>query len=124
MMEELHRGQEVKVKIIARGPASVELADAIPVFRRWIKERVCEELLIDVADYRHVTAGPGVMLTAHEANYSLDNTDNRLGLLYNRKSVLTGSAQENLQQADQAAVRACRRLEQEMPFRGKRQFGA
>ncbi len=121
-MAELHPVQHVKVKIFAREPVSIDLADAIPVFHSWIQDRVCEELLIDVADYRHVAAGPGVMLIAHEANYSLDNTDNRLGLLYNRKSVLTGSAQENLQQAYQAAVRACRRLEQEMPFRGKLQF--
>jgi hypothetical protein len=121
-MIELHPVQHVKVKIFAREPVSLDLADAIPVFHSWIQDRVCEELLIDVADYRHVAAGPGVMLIAHEANYSLDNTDNRLGLLYNRKAVLTGSALENLQQAYQAAVRACRRLEQEIPFRGKLEF--
>ncbi len=76
-MAELHPVQHVKVKIFAREPVSIDLADAIPVFHSWIQDRVCEELLIDVADYRHVAAGPGVMLIAHEANYSLDNTDNR-----------------------------------------------
>ena len=49
------------------------------VFHQWIRDSVCPEMLIDVADYRHVPAGPGVMLIGHEANYSLDNRENRLG---------------------------------------------
>ena len=60
----------VNVKVFAKAP--VDLAAAIPVFHRWIQEGACEELLIDVADYRHVPAGPGVVLIGHEANYSLD----------------------------------------------------
>ena len=60
--------QHLNVKIFAQEPASIDLAGAIPVFHRWIQENVCEELLIDVADYRHVPAGPGVLLVGHEAN--------------------------------------------------------
>ena len=43
-----------------------------------------------MADYRHVPEGPGVMLIGHQANYSVDNTDNRLGVRYNRKEPLEG----------------------------------
>jgi hypothetical protein len=70
-----------------------------------------------------VPAGPGVMLIGHEANYSLDLTKNRLGLLYARKQA-GGEAQENLRQAFDAAVAACRRLEQESAFAGKLQFNS
>ena len=70
--------EHVQVKIFAREPAAIDLADAIPVFHRWIQEQVSEELLVDVADYRHVPDGPGVMLIAHEANYSLDSACRRL----------------------------------------------
>src|SRR3989442_6323570 len=77
--------QHVRVKIFAREPVSIDLGDAIPIFHRWIQDRVCPEMLIDVADYRHVPNGPGVMLIGHEANYSLDNTKDRLGLPYSRK---------------------------------------
>jgi hypothetical protein len=116
--------QHVNVKIVAEEPVSIDLADAIPVFHRWIQESVGEEMLVDVADYRHVPAGPGVMLIGHEANYSLDYTDDRLGLLYNRKRVIDGTTQQKLDQAFRAALLACRRLEEEAPFHGKLKFNA
>ncbi|HTM50996.1 MAG TPA: hypothetical protein VL285_20005 [Bryobacteraceae bacterium] len=113
--------QHVRVKIFAVEPVSIDLGEAIPVFHRWIQDHACPEMLIDVADYRHVPNGPGVMLIGHEANYSLDNTKGRLGLLYARKQA-GGDAQKNLRQAYQAAVSACRRLEQEPAFAGKLVF--
>src|SRR3954465_15468889 len=111
--------QHVRVKVFARRPVSID--DAIPVFHRWIQDRVCPEMLIDVADYRHVPNGPGVMLIGHEANYSLDNTKGRLGLLYSRKQG-GGAPQENLSQAFDSAVTACRRLESEPEFDGQLKF--
>jgi hypothetical protein len=79
-------------------------------------------MMIDVADYQHVPAGPGVMLIGHEANYSLDNRENRLGLLYNRKAALDGTFASRIQQAHEAALSACDRLEAEDLFRGKLKF--
>jgi len=60
----------------------------------------------------------------HEANYSLDLSFYRLGLLYNRKAWGDGSAQDNLLQAFHAALTACQRLEEEPEFRGKLRFSA
>src|SRR6266699_970200 len=113
--------QHVRVKVFARQPAPIDQGEAIAVFHRWIQDRVCPEMLIDVADYRHVPNGPGVILIAHEATYSLDNVKGRLGLLYSRKQA-GGEAQENLQQAFDAAVSACRRIEAEPEFSGKLAF--
>jgi hypothetical protein len=79
-------------------------------------------MLIDVADYAHVSAGPGVLLIGHEANYSIDNRENRLGLLYNRKAVLDGTFQSRLAQAHRAALDACDRLEREESLAGKLKF--
>jgi hypothetical protein len=122
--------QHVNVKVFpsraeATAPAEAEsvLAAAPAVFHRWIRESVCQELLIDVADYRHVPSGPGVVLVGHEANYSLDNGANRLGLLYNRKAPIQASAEENVAQALGAALAACRRLEEEPEFAGRLRFG-
>ena len=116
--------QHINVKIFTE-TAAVDLADAIAVFHRWIQDSVCEELLIDVADYRHVPTGPGVILVGHEANYSLDwGPANRLGLLYNRKAPLEGTTQDKLLQAFYTALRACGRLEEEPPFQGKLRFHA
>src|SRR5439155_19767862 len=104
--------QHVRVKIFARQPAPADLSAAIPVFHRWIQDRACPEMLIDVADYRHVPNGPGVMLIGHEASYSLDKTKGRLGLLYSRKQA-GGEAQEKLRRAFDAAVAPGGRIEKE-----------
>ena len=48
------------------------------------------------------------MLIGHEANYSLDNRENRLGLLYNRKAPLDGTFQSRLGQAHRACARSMR----------------
>src|SRR3954467_6549999 len=106
--------QNINVKIFVAPGTSFDHTDAVKVFHRWIKETVCPELLIDVAEYSHVPAGPGVLLIAHEANYSFDNRENHLGLLYNRKAALDGPFESKLEQAHKSALTACDRLEKEM----------
>jgi hypothetical protein len=102
--------QHLNIKFFVDQPETVDLEAFMGVFNAWIQEQVTEELLIDVADYRHVWAGPGVILIGHEANYSLDNAENRLGLLYNRKAPLPGSNHDRLRQAVRAALLAAQRL--------------
>jgi len=114
--------QCVNVKLLAKDTEGVELEPLIPVFHNWIQGQVFEELLLDVADYRHVHEGPGVVLIGHQANYSVDNRDNRLGLRYNRKAPLEGSNQDRLRQATRAALTAFQRLEGEAGLNGKLQF--
>jgi hypothetical protein len=114
--------QHVNVKLMLQNPEEVNLERVIPVFHRWIEERACEELLLDVADYRHVPAGPGVVLIGHEANYSVDNADNSLGVRYNRKAVLDGTLQDRLEQAVRAAIGACQRLEADPRLNGGIRF--
>jgi hypothetical protein len=114
----------VNVKIFAREPVQADLGEAIPVFHRWIQDSVLDELVIDVADYRHVPAGPGVLLIGDEANYSLDWVFNRLGLLYNRKRPSEGGLQDKLLKAFGSALLACQRLEEEPSFQGKLKFDA
>jgi len=121
-MIEANAVQHINVKVFLEELQEVNLADTIPVFHRWICDGFLPELLVDVADYRHVEAGPGVLLIGHEANYSFDNRENRLGLLYNRKGVLDGTFQERLGQGHRSALAACDRLEQEDAFRGRLKF--
>ena len=109
--------QHINLKIFVADAAAIDTAAAVPVFHRWIKDSLCPEMLIDVAEYRHVPAGPGVLLIGLEANYSLDERENRLGLLYNRKDSLDGTFQSRLAQAHQAALAACDRLEKETPVK-------
>ena len=114
--------QHINVKLYLQDPQAVKLEALVPVFHGWIQNKVCEELLIDVADYRHVHAGPGVVLVGHQADYSLDNTDNRLGIRYNRKAALEGSNRDRFSQALRAALQACRRLEADEKLNGALRF--
>ena len=105
--------QHINIKFFIENAESVKLADFAPVFNTWIQTQRLEELLIDVADYLHVHNGPGIILIGHEADYSLDQRAGRLGLLYNRKEQLEGTAQEKLAQAVCAALTAAQILEKE-----------
>ncbi len=111
--------QHVNVKLMLQNSGGMGLEPLIPVFHGWIENQNGDELLIDVADYTHVPAGPGVVLIGHEGNYSVDNTGNRLGVRYNRKAAVDGGNQDSLAQAMRAALTACGRLEAEPLLAGK-----
>ena len=114
--------QHVNVKLLLNTPEAVHLDAVIPVFHGWIQEQVFDELLLDVADYRHVHEGPGIVLIGHEADYSLDKTDGRLGIRYNRKAPLEGNNQDRLIQATRAVLNACIRMEQDSRLNGQIAF--
>jgi len=105
--------QHINAKLLVKNSAGENLEPLIPIFHGWIKERAFGELLLDVADYRHVPAGPGVVLIGESADYSVDDTDDRCGVRYNRKAALDGSNQDRLRQAAHSALIACQRLEAE-----------
>lgn len=75
----------LRAKYFVTDPDAVELPALIPVFHRWIQEQRLDELLIDVADYKHVHEGPGIMLIGHEGEYALDLERGHPGLSYTRK---------------------------------------
>jgi hypothetical protein len=114
--------QHVNVKLFATPESRVNWPDLPPIFHRWIQEQVLDGLLIDVADYAHVPGGPGILLIAHEGFYSVDNRENRLGFLYNRRAALDGSVSEKVEQAWSAAAGAARKLEAEPVLGGALHF--
>jgi hypothetical protein len=111
--------QHVNVKLLLASPAEVHLDPLIPIFHSWIRDKVFDELLLDIADYQHVPDGPGVVLIGFDGDYSVDNTDHRLGVRYNRKTPLDGSNQDRLMQATRAALAAAQRLEVDSRLNGK-----
>jgi hypothetical protein len=114
--------QHVNVKLLVKNTEAVSLEALVPVFHSWIQNQASGELLLDVADYRHVRSGPGVVLIGHKENYSLDDTSNRKGVQYNRKAAMEGNNQDRLVQATQSALAACRRLETDPRLDGAIQF--
>jgi hypothetical protein len=107
------------VKVFAAPGSPPDLSGAIPVFHRWIQQRLFDEMLIDVADYRHVPGGPGVILVGHDAIRSLDQGPPGLGLRYSRRTAIEGCTAAKLEQALEAALATCDQLETEPEFAGK-----
>ena len=105
--------QHINVKIFLEDGAAPDLTRVIGVFHRWIAESALPELLIDVANYAHVPAGPRILLVGLEADYGLDDIGGRYGLRYNRKAPLDGGNDHRLRDALRSAARACLMLERE-----------
>ena len=91
--------QHVNVKLFVDGELNVDLEEFINVFHPLVAQQAMDEMMIDVADYRHVPYGPGVVMVGLEADYSIDHKDGRWGLRYNRKAPLEGSNQDCLKDA-------------------------
>lgn len=121
-MRNLPNLQHVNVKFFLEDADAIDLEKAIHVFHSWIQEQKLDDLLIDVADYRHVPSGPGVILIGHNAHYSFDNEEGQLGVLYNRKTPLEVSDAELIASSLRAALHICRLLMEEEVFRGKIKF--
>jgi len=112
--------QRVNVKFFAAEGCAVPLDAFVGVFNSWIQGSDGE--YYDLADYGHVPAGPGVVLVADEANVSMDNNGDRLGLLYSRKRPLDGTNREKLAASVATALGYCRRLEEEPALEGGVRF--
>jgi hypothetical protein len=113
--------QNINVKIFAEPGSKPHWPALIPIFHRWIQNDTVGPML-DVADYAHVPAGPGIMLIGHDAFYGLDQRANRLGMLFNRRTATDGTAQEKLRAAYDAALFAAITLQSEPEMTGKVRF--
>ena len=78
------------LKFFARPDTDIDDEVFITIFHEWIRYQKLSGVLLDVADYRHVPNGPGMMLITHEINFAMDRSDGRFGLF----------AQQKLNQAD------------------------
>lgn len=108
------QANQLSVKFFVADPARVDQTLLIPIFHRWIQEdRLPGRVLIDVADYRHVADGPGVVLIAHEAHYAMDSERGPLGLAVHRKRDEPGELADKVAEALEDALVACRALADE-----------
>lgn len=106
--------QRLGVKFFLHDSSQLELGDLVPVFHSWIQKQVVEDhILVDVHNYSHVQGGPGILLVAHEGNFSIDLGDGRMGLLYYRKQPLDGPLGSRLRTICRTALKGARLLENE-----------
>jgi hypothetical protein len=109
--------QKLNAKWFVEQPNAIALTDFIDIFHGWIQ--ATDGIYHDVADYSHMRAGPGIVLVAADANLSVDETDERRGLLYSRKAPLSGSNRERLRAVLGHGLKNFRKLEQEEKLKGK-----
>lgn len=119
---------KLDLKVLASSESAAAPEEFIPVFHRWITERVLPELLIDVADYSHVHEGPGVLLVGHDAIYAYDESRGEPGLLYSRRRETAPETagirtlDERLESLLLCAFRACDQIEAEPQLDGRVAF--
>ncbi len=112
----------IGAKLYAENPEVIDLPAYIPLFHGWIQAGGLDGVPIDVADYGHVPDGPGVILIGHEADRSLDLGEGRPGVVYQRKRQGTGSLEDRLAAAIEAADGLADALEAD-PAAGGVRFG-
>ena len=118
-IEELYR---FGLKLFVEPDCTLNSADCIPIFHRWIQTQALDLLLIDVADYTHLSNGPSVLLVAHEGNLAIDIAEGRTGLLCTSKQPQTGSFAERLASVAKNLIAAARLLEDDKTFEGQLRF--
>mgnify|MGYP001157244609 FL=1 len=112
----------INIKYFVENPAAVDMARFTSLFHRWIQNHIVEGLLIDVADYKHVHKGPGIILIGHEGDYAMDVGGGRPGLLYTRKREMNGDLPYQLRTVFHLALTACHLLEAEPCLEGQITF--
>lgn len=97
-----------------------ELADLIPIYHKWIQQELLDGLLIDVADYSHVQDGPGLMIIAHEGDFSMEEyVSSQRGMLYlAKRTAKKMTLYETLTQVAYRGLKACHLLESNPYFQG------
>jgi hypothetical protein len=112
---------QLKIYLTPESARALDPEALIPVFHRWIKQRLLPELTIDVANYRHVPQGPGVVLIGHGSDYFLDEGEGRPGLLHNRKRAGLAPG-ERLGDLVRRTLHAASLLERDLALTGKIKF--
>lgn len=112
--------QRIKMRFELATAGPDLLNDVIPVFHRWIQSEATPATMIDVADYKHVPASPGVMLVGHADDLGIDNGrrsgEDAPGFYYVRKHGRleeTQSLRQRLREVWELALQTGRMLEKE-----------
>jgi len=115
------KSEKLQLKFFAKPNPAFDIEAIVPVFHRFIREHAFDELMIDVADYKHVKHGPGIALIGDANDYFLDEGEGRPGLLFSRKR--HGSGPEGrVREAFARALKACTLLEAAPELGGKLTF--
>lgn len=104
--------QRSAVKIFFADGIVVDPPLMVAMFHEWIRNKIVEGLLIDVADYTHVHEGPAIVLVGHDIDYTIDLSEARPGLMVTRKRRTRSALAEDIRQGVRRVFAAARALQQ------------
>lgn len=107
------RLDKISIKFYLERGHAFPCNDLIPILHRWIREKRLPEMMIDVADYRHVHDGPKLVLVTHEANFVFDRDRGDEGLVCQRKQSLSGGPGAKIADVIASAMRCCDEIERD-----------
>ncbi len=117
--------QKINVKVFLDVPPGLASGNRIrgdvldrflPIFARWREDSSDPSRWIDLADYAHMSRGPGVMIIGHRGNLAVDLADPGPGLLYANKSELAGPLGVRIRETFRRALGLVDRLVSEAEF--------
>lgn len=103
--------KRIRVKFFAQNEEPININNVPPIFQTWIQRQALEGLLIDVADYKHVHNGPGIILIGHEGDYAYELGQGRPGVSYTLKVHDSQSLADAVTTALRRAVQASQTLQ-------------
>jgi hypothetical protein len=103
--------KRIDAKLFVADPDALRWEPFTAIFTRWLQENRDEWL--DIAGYRHVPAGPGILLVGKNAHVSMDDRESRPGLVYSRREPLPGDNVERLTALLVGALDFARKMEEE-----------
>ena len=114
---------KISVKLYLEQGQDIAPETWFKTFNAWISAHDGADVLLDVADYSHVPSGPVTILLGHQYDISIDDSDQKRGLLYNRKQPNGDGFSQQLSASIRATCETCQRLQQEegledVSFRG------
>lgn len=103
---------KISVTLSSRAADSGLLEEVGAVFHQWIGNNSLQDILVDVADYRHVARGPGVVLVGHECNYQVrEDSERRPQIVCWQKRAFSTSVCP-IREVFKRTVKVCRMLEE------------
>ncbi len=107
-----HTGpQRSAIKIFFADGIVVDPPLMVVLFHEWIRNKIVDGMLIDVADYKHVHEGPATVLVGHDVDYTIDLSEARPGLMVTRKRPTRSDLVEDIRQGVRRVLAAARALE-------------
>lgn len=105
--------KRMEIRLFVADPNEVAWEEFIPLFTRWIQEE--PDRWLDIADYRHVPSGPGVVLVGREGHVAMDNRRNEIALLYSRREPYEGTNRERILAAFRDTFAFAERVSHDLP---------